>query len=52
MCDPKYDVVSYDLTRVFLSTDLKGRVVYCQFSSDTGEDDNTGKIVRLVKKVY
>ena len=50
MCDPKYDVGSYDLTGAFLSTDLKGRAVYCQFPSDAGEDAN--KIVRLVKEVY
>jgi hypothetical protein len=35
MCDPKYDVGSYDLPGAFLSTDLKGRAVYCQFPSDT-----------------
>ena len=45
MCDPKYDVGSYDLPGAFLSTDLKGRAVYCQFPSDAGEDAN--KIVRL-----
>jgi hypothetical protein len=46
---PKYDVGSYDLTCAFLSTDLKGKAVYCQFPSDAGEDAN--KIVRLVKEV-
>ena len=50
MCDPKYDVGSYDLTGAFSSTDFKGRAVYCQFPSDSGEDAN--KIVRLVKEVY
>jgi len=50
MCDPKYDVGSHDLTGAVLSTDLKGRAVYCPFPSDAGEDAN--KIVRLVKEVY
>ena len=40
----------YTLTGAFLSTDLKGRAVYCQFPFDAGEDAN--KIVRLVKEVY
>ena len=31
MCDPKYDVGSYDLTGAFLSTDLKGRTVSVNF---------------------
>jgi hypothetical protein len=52
MCDPKYDVGSYDLTGAFLSTDLKTRAVYCQFPSDAGEDEDANKIVRLVKEVY
>jgi hypothetical protein len=40
MCDPKYDVGSYDLTGAFLLADLKGRAVYCQIPSDVGEDAN------------
>jgi hypothetical protein len=50
MCDPKYDVGTYDLAGAFSSSDLKGRSLYCQFPSDAGEDAN--KIVRLVKEVY
>ncbi len=50
MCDPKYDVGSYDLPGDFLSTDLKGSSLDCQFPCDAGEDAN--KIMRLVKEVY
>ena len=44
------ELTVYTLTGAFLSTDLKGRAVYCQFPFDAGEDAN--KIVRLVKEVY
>jgi len=49
MCDPKYDVRSYDLSGAFLATPLD-RAVYCQLPQDSEED--AGRILRLVAAVY
>ena len=46
MCDPKYDVRSYDLSGAFLATPLD-RAVYVKLPEDAGED--AGKILRLIK---
>ena len=49
MCDPKYDVRSYDLSGAFLATPLD-RAVYVKLPEDAGED--AGKILRLIKACY
>jgi hypothetical protein len=51
MCDPAYDVRSYDLSGAFLGTDLKDRSVYVRLPADAGSDD-AGKIIRLMKACY
>lgn len=51
MCDPAYDVRSYDLSGAFLGTDLKDRSVYVRLPADAGTEDS-GKIIRLMKACY
>ena len=48
--DEKYTVDSYDLSGVFLGTELRDRTVFMKLSTDTGI--HTAKILLLKKSVY
>ena len=48
--DPKFSVESYDLSSVFLGTELRDRTVYIRIPKDAGI--HTGKILLLKKSVY
>ena len=50
MCNPDFDVRSYDLSGAFLGTELKDRSVYVKLPKDAGSSSN--QIIRLVKSAY
>ena len=50
MCNPDFDVRSYDLSGAFLGTELKDRSVYVKLPKDAGSSAN--RIIRLVKSAY
>ncbi len=50
MCDPKWMVDSYDLSRAFLGTKLEDREVYMRLPPEAGKYAN--KVLRLEKSIY
>ena len=50
MCNPEFDVRSYDLSGAFLGTELTDRSVFVKLPKDAGSSSN--QIIRLVKSAY